>query len=52
MSLSPVAPLLAQKLGTPVLFLEDCIGDQVKSAVDTLQDGQVALLKNLRFHKW
>ena len=51
MSLSPVAPLLAQKLGTPVLFLEDCIGDQVKSAVDTLQDGQVALLENLRFHQ-
>jgi 3-phosphoglycerate kinase len=51
MSLSPVAPLLAQKLGTPVLFLEDCIGDQVKSAVDTLQDGQVVLLENLRFHQ-
>jgi len=51
MSLSPVAPLLAQKLGTPVLFLEDCVGDQVKSAVDTLQDGQVALLENLRFHQ-
>ena len=51
MSLSPVAPLLARKLGTPVLFLEDCIGDQVKSAVDTLQDGQVALLENLRFHQ-
>ena len=51
MSLSPVAPLLAQKLGTPVLFLEDCVGDQVKCAVDTLQDGQVALLENLRFHQ-
>jgi len=51
MSLSPVAPLLAQKLGTPVLFLEDCVGDQVKSAVDTLQDGQVVLLENLRFHQ-
>ena len=51
MSLSPVAPLLAQKLGKPVLFLEDCVGDQVKSAVDTLQDGQVALLENLRFHQ-
>lgn len=51
MSLSPVAPLLAQKLGTPVLFLEDCIGDRVKSAVDTLQDGQVVLLENLRFHQ-
>jgi 3-phosphoglycerate kinase len=51
MSLSPVAPLLAQKLCTPVLFLEDCIGDRVKSAVDTLQDGQVVLLENLRFHQ-
>ena len=51
MSLSPVATLLAQKLGTPVLFLEDCTGDQVKSAVDKLQDGQVVLLENLRFHQ-
>ena len=51
MSLSPVAPLLSEKLGTPVLFLEDCIGGKVKEAVDTLQNGQVALLENLRFHK-
>jgi 3-phosphoglycerate kinase len=49
MSLSPVAPLLSKKLGTPVLFLEDCIGGKVKEAVDTLQNGQVALLENLRF---
>ena len=51
MSLSPVAPLLSEKLGTPVLFLEDCIGGKVKEAVDTLQNGQVALLENLRFHQ-
>ena len=51
MSLSPVAPLLAKKLGLPVLFLDDCIGDQVKSATEALQDGQIALLENLRFHK-
>ena len=51
MSLSPVAPLLSEKLGTPVLFLEDCIGGKVKEAVDTLQNGQVALLENLRYHQ-
>jgi 3-phosphoglycerate kinase len=51
MSLSPVAPLLSKKLGTPVLFLEDCIGGKVKEAVDTLQNGQVTLLENLRFHQ-
>ena len=51
MSLSPVAPLLAKKLGLPVLFLDDCVGEQVKSATEELQDGQIALLENLRFHK-
>ena len=51
MSLSPVAPILAEKLGTPILFLEDCVGEEIKSAVNSLRDGQVALLENLRFHK-
>ena len=51
MSLSPVAPLLAQKLGTPVLFLDDCIGEKIEIAVNSLQNGQVALLENLRFHQ-
>lgn len=51
MSLSPVAPLLAQKLCTPVLFLDDCIGEKIEIAVNSLQNGQVALLENLRFHQ-
>ncbi len=51
MSLSPVAPLLAQKLGTPVLFLDDCIGEKIEIAVNSLQNGQVTLLENLRFHQ-
>ena len=50
LSLSPVAPLLAQKLESPVLFLDDCVGDEIESAVASLQNGQVALLENLRFH--
>ena len=51
MSLAPVAPLLAKKLGSTVLFLDDCIGEKIESAVNSLQDGQVALLENLRFHQ-
>jgi 3-phosphoglycerate kinase len=51
MSLSPVAIDLADKLSAPVLFLNDCIGDEVGQAIDNLEDGQVALLENLRFHQ-
>ena len=51
MSLAPVAPLLAQKLGAPVLFLDDCVGENIESAVGSLQNSQVALLENLRFHQ-
>ena len=51
MSLGPVAPVLAEKLGVPVLFLNDCVGLDIESAVNQLTDGQIALLENLRFHK-
>ena len=50
MSLAPVAPLLSDKLSLPVLFLNDCIGSEVEDALKGLQDGQIALLENLRFH--
>jgi len=51
MSLAPVAPLLSDKLSLPVLFLNDCIGTDVEEALQDLQDGQIVLLENLRFHK-
>ena len=51
MSLGPVAPVLAEKLGVPVLFLNDCVGPDIESAVNQLTDGQIALLESLRFHK-
>ena len=51
MSLAPIAPLLSDKLSLPVLFLNDCIGSEVDDALKDLQDGQIALLENLRFHK-
>ena len=50
LSLAPVAPILAAKLGLPVLFLEDSIGESVEAASNSLENGQVALLENLRYH--
>jgi phosphoglycerate kinase len=50
LSLAPVAPILAAKLGLPVLFMDDCIGQSVETTVNSLENGQVALLENLRYH--
>jgi phosphoglycerate kinase len=49
-SLRPVAPRLAELLGRGVSFCEDCVGPQARSAVDALEDGELVLLENLRFH--
>jgi phosphoglycerate kinase len=50
MSLRPVANRLEELLGRPVAFVDDCVGDAVRHAVDTLPDGGALLLENLRFH--
>ncbi len=50
-SLRPCATRLGELLGQPVEFTDDCIGPAVESVAAALQDGQVLLLENLRFHK-
>ncbi|KZC98513.1 MULTISPECIES: phosphoglycerate kinase [unclassified Thalassospira] len=50
MSLKPVADALAKQLGRPVKFADDCIGDAAASVVNSLKDGEIALLENLRYH--
>ena len=50
-SLKPVAELLAKKLSLPVVFIDDCVGEKVESAVNALQNGQVMVLENVRFYK-
>lgn len=50
-SLCPVATDLAAKLGQPVVFAEDCIGDTVQQQANALAEGQVMLLENVRFYK-
>ncbi|MDQ2855352.1 MAG: phosphoglycerate kinase [Acidobacteriota bacterium] len=49
-SLRPVATHLSELLGRPVAFAKDCIGVEAHATVDVLQDGDVAVLENLRFH--
>ncbi|MFH2060699.1 MAG: phosphoglycerate kinase [Pseudomonadota bacterium] len=50
-SLIRVGQRLSQLLNQGVAFAPDCVGDQVTSMVDRLEDGQILLLENLRFHK-
>src|SRR5919112_3746528 len=50
-SLRPVAEHLSKLLGKPVAFAEDCVGEKAETAVARLNDGDVLLLENLRFHK-
>ncbi len=50
-SLRPVVPALSKALeGRNVAFAEDCIGPAAEQAVAALQDGDILLLENLRFH--
>ncbi len=51
MSLKPVADRLSKLLGQPVKFAPDCIGNETSGMVNSLGDGEVLLLENLRFHK-
>ena len=49
-TLKPVAVRLGELLDKDVKFAPDCVGDQVKAIVNSLADGEVVLLENLRFH--
>ncbi len=51
LSLKPIAPDLARRVGREVQFAEDCVGEPAMSAVDKLQSGQLLLLENVRYHK-
>jgi phosphoglycerate kinase len=50
MSLRPVADKLAEMLGVPVAFVDDCIGEKVAQAVAALKPGGVLLLENVRYY--
>ncbi len=50
-SLSPAARRLGEKLGKPVSFATDTVGEDAKLKASSLKDGDVAVLENLRFDK-
>jgi len=49
-SLAPVASRLAELLSTPVTFSSSTTGTTATTAVDSLQDGELLVLENLRFN--
>ncbi|RUA16819.1 MAG: phosphoglycerate kinase [Flavobacteriia bacterium] len=50
MSLSHIADTVSEIIGVQVKFAKDCVGQVAEEAVANLQDGEVLLLENLRFH--
>jgi phosphoglycerate kinase len=50
MSLRPVAVKLADLLGCPVAFADDCIGPKVEQTVGVMKPGDVLLLENVRYY--
>lgn len=50
-SLAPVAKRLSELLGKEVKLAKDVIGEDAKALANSLNDGDVMLLENVRFHK-
>ena len=50
MSLAPCAQRLSELLKKPVAMAKDCIGPEVEAQAEALQDGDILLLENLRYH--
>lgn len=48
--LNPVAKRLSELLGQEALKCDDCVGEEVAAKIGTMQNGQVLLLENVRFH--
>lgn len=49
--LDKVGERLSVLLGTPVLKLDESIGDEVKNQVNQMKNGDIILLENIRFHE-
>lgn len=50
MSLQPVAEKVGELFGTPVKFVDECVGEKAEAAANALKDGEILLLENVRFH--
>ena len=50
-SLAPVAKELSNLLGKEVVMAKDVIGEDAKTKAEKLQNGEILLLENVRFHR-
>jgi phosphoglycerate kinase len=53
-SLAPVAKRLSEIVGRfhpPIRFADDCVGPEVEGEIKKMNNGDILLLENLRFHK-
>ena len=50
-SLAPVAQRLSELLGVPVKMAKDVVGPDAHALADSLKDGEVMLIENVRFEK-
>ncbi|NPA41188.1 MAG: phosphoglycerate kinase [Aquificae bacterium] len=50
-SLAPVAKRLSRFIEREVKMAPDCVGEEVRDMVESLGEGEVLLLENLRFHE-
>lgn len=51
LSLKPCALHLAKLLGRPVKLAPDCMGEETETMAAELEEGEILLLENLRFHE-
>ena len=51
MRLTAVGTRLAELMNKPVTKLDESIGEAVEAVVNNMQDGEIVLLENVRFHK-
>ena len=50
MSLKHILSTVSEIIGVQLKFVNDCIGEEVKTAAENLAPGEVLLLENLRFY--
>ena len=50
-SMKPAAERLSELIGKPVTLAADVIGEDAKAKAAALQDGEILMLENVRFHK-
>jgi phosphoglycerate kinase len=50
LKMAPIAQRLSDLIAFPVQTASDCIGQEVIEKINTLKDGEILVLENLRFH--